>query len=131
MQVDKAEYDRYVKKLAKKREADQRATARTNLEQLLQAEVRMENLTNDADWNIFLQYVQSALNKTEAQLAEAVKSLSSRNVSSPDEIMHYKFLVTELTGRVSALRGVIELPAQIKESGEQAKSLMERMGEVE
>lgn len=127
MTFDREEYRRFLKSREQKQQAQ---NARLSLEQLMQAEVKMENLTGDGNWDLFLQYIQAAKDKLTERRRSAIDLLASIGVSDIKEVMHYKLLVAELTGRLLALEAIVSLPAEIQKSGEQAKGLLERMGDL-
>ncbi len=104
---------------------------RVTLQQLQQAQVEADKLTGDPHWDLFLSYVAAAAERAE-QAAENIKSLILQpNMVGHDELMMAKIELAEAEAQARAWRQVIALPADIRESGEQAKTLLERMDEPE
>lgn len=124
------EREQYQKLMAEKK-ADGRQPPRPVLEILAQAEVAAANLTGDSTWDIFLSYVQAAVERTEADIESTERLLGSPEVVEIAELMRLKIQLARLKERVSAWNAVISLPRDIKIEGEKAKKLLERMGETE
>lgn len=120
---EKDEWRRYAADKASKRVNGSRAA----LEQIQQAQVRMDALTGDPHWDLLLSYVQSAIERATREAEQHVSSLVSPMVVNPDEIMGLKIAHAQLEGQIQAWAAVMDLPKDIKESGEQAKTLLERI----
>lgn len=103
--------------------------SRADLEHFVQAQVRMENLTGDADWDLFLQYLQAGCDKAEAEAAQLETRLMDPMTVNMDEIMAVKIALARNKGYAEAVRAVLSLPADIKKTGEQAKDLLSRSGD--
>ena len=122
---DRGDFDAYVAQRASKRMNGSRAA----LEQIQQAQVRMENLTGDPDWDLFLSYIEAAIQRTEKEAVAHLDQLGSPMTVNVDEIMQLKMALHGCKGRISAWRAILDLPKDIKASGEQAKDLLERIDE--
>lgn len=118
-------------KLMAKKKAEGRQTPRPVLEILAQAEVSAANLTGDATWDIFLSYIQAAIERTEGEIRTTETLLGSPEVVEIADLMQLKIRLAGLRERVSAWTAVISLPKAIKIEGEKAKTLLERMAETE
>lgn len=122
---DRSEFDAYVTQKASKRLNGSRLA----LEQLQQAQVRMENLTGDPDWDLFLSYVEAGIQRTEREAVTHLDQLRSPTTVNVDEIMQLKMALHGCQARIDAWRAILELPKDIRDSGEQAKTLLERVDE--
>ena len=96
-----------------------------HLRALRQAAVAAESLTGDESWDIFLSYLQSAVNETGKQLATLQNRLMAPTTVNHEEILTLKIGIAECQARISAWSAAIKLPNDIKEKGRNAKALME------
>jgi len=106
MKVDRAEWEKTIKKLD-----DDVSNRRLAL--LEQAQVDKEKLTQDPKWDIFLQELQSDLNKHEKDLASYQEQLMEPSLVDPlliDAIRHNIFITV---ARIGTLKDIMELPATI------------------
>ena len=122
---DRSDFDAYVAQKASKRINGSRLA----LEQLQQAQVRMENLTGDPDWDLFLSYIEAGIQRTEREAVAHLDQLRNPATVNVDEIMQLKLASHGCQERINAWRSVLELPKDIRSSGEQAKTLLERVDE--
>ena len=100
---------------------------RTELEHFMQAEVQAERLTGDPDWDIFLQLVQAGIERMQKLANELRRQLADPGTVNQDELMRLKISLADAEGHVRAWEATIQLPKDIKQSGEQAKTLLERL----
>ena len=124
------ERERFEKLMAAKK-VERGQPSRPVLEILAQAEVGAANLTGDANWDIFLSYIQAAVERTEADIRMTETLLSSPDVVETTDLMRLKIQLARLRSQVSAWNAVISLPKDIKVEGEKAKEVLERLAEVE
>ena len=124
------EREQYRELMAKKK-GDGQQSPRPVLEILAQAELNAANLTGDSTWDIFLSYIQAAIERTEAEIKTTETLLGSPEVVEIPDLMRLKIQLARLKERVSAWNAVISLPKDIKIEGEKAKTLLERMAETE
>ena len=115
-------------------EANKRERAevhRPQLEMLRQAAVPAEALTGEEHWDIYLRYVQAAIEDSERQ-REAFQAIVNdpRTVNS-DSLMEAKMAMVECASRVEAFKACLSLPSDLVAMGEQAKALLERMPKIE
>ena len=122
------EREQYRNLMAKKK-AEGQGPPRPVLEILAQAELNAANLTGDSTWDIFLSYIQAAIERTEAEIKTTETLLGSPEVVEIPDLMRLKIQLARLKERVSAWNAVISLPKDIKIEGEKAKTLLERMGQ--
>jgi hypothetical protein len=97
---------------------------RPHMEYLVQAQVKMSYLTGVQEWDIFLSYLQSALDTLKLIQAEKRNALCSPSLVDTNSIMEVKLDLAEVTGQINLLEGVLALPKDIMESGERAKALL-------
>jgi len=123
------EREQYRNLMAKKK-AEGQGPPRPVLEILAQAELNAANLTGDPTWDIFLSYIQAAIERTEAEIGTTEILLGSPEVVEIADLMRLKIQLARLKERVSAWNAVISLPKDIQIEGEKAKTLLERMAET-
>lgn len=92
-----------------------------HLEYLAQAEVKMENLTGDPYWDIYLSYLQEALERMTARHSQLEAELCSPDTVDPNAIMGIKLAIAQIGGQIDAVEQAISLPKSIMEMGERAK----------
>ncbi len=107
--------------------AERAAQHRPQLEMLAQAEVKAGLMTGDPNWDIFLSYLQAALETTEAQRDGFTAAIADPATVDHDRIMAAKICLAECKGRIEAFQAVISLPKDIQEMSAEAKALLERM----
>ncbi len=120
------DYDEWKKKVDAGK-AERAAEHRPQLEMLAQAEVKAGLLTGDQNFDIFLSYLQAALEVTEAQRDGFAAVIADPATVAHDRIMAAKICLAECKGRAEAFEAVISLPKDIMEMGAEAKTLLERM----
>jgi hypothetical protein len=101
------------------------------LRAMRQAEPVAGALTGDPHWDLFVSYIQAALEETGRQIDEWIKVLRDPAVVSHDELMRAKVCLAECTGRVDAWSSVLRLPHDIKAQGEQAAEILARLGDAD
>lgn len=98
-----------------------------HLRGLRQAEVSADRLTGDPDWDAFLSYIQAAIDSTLEQKRVLEDRLLAADVVEQSEIIKIKIALRECIARIEAWIAVMNLPADIKKNGKEAKHLMERL----
>ena len=73
----------------------------------------------------------AAAERAERAAEDIESAILHPSMVSHDELMMAKIELAEAKAQARAWRQVIALPADIRESGEQAKTLLERMDEPE
>lgn len=104
------------------------ADMRQLLTKMEQAAVPQEALTNDNNWNIYLQMLQSWVEATEAQIEIFERQLRSPELVNPDQTAMIKNYLLMCDERLAVLQSVMALPGQIIESGKEAKLELSRIG---
>jgi hypothetical protein len=125
-QFDRQEFDKLMGENTIKRLEKQR----DHLEYQKQAEVSATLLTGDQNWDVFLQFLQSAVDTTKAQKTSLEERYLDPGLVNPDEIMKDKILIMLCAERIKAWETVIALPVDIMSQGEKARSLLARLGEA-
>jgi hypothetical protein len=104
--------------------ARQMAANRHTYRQLEQAEVWSKQLTEDPNWNIFLQCLQALRNRT-LQALEAARTADETSADFSSEGMARRTADRRaLLGRIQTLDEVIALPRDVMEEGEIARELV-------
>ena len=97
-----------------------------DLKMIQQAAVKAELLTGDPVWDLFLTYLQHALEETETYRQSAQDMLTHPNTVDHNTMLQAKIALAESTSRASILEAVISLPKDLIELGSKAKGLLER-----
>ena len=111
--------------LLEKKQKNKMNGERPTLEYLVQAQVKMELLTGNQHWDIFLSYLQSALEGLKITEDQYRDKLCSSSLVDSNEIMLTKMGLAETKGQITLLEGIIALPKDIIESGEKAKAVLD------
>jgi len=98
------------------------------LNKMEQAAINAENLTQDNNWNIYLQMLQAWVEHTKNEVKIFTDQLSSPEIVNPDLIFRLKNYIIMCQERIAVLESVIALPVQIMDAGEQAKLELEKIG---
>lgn len=120
---DREEFEALVKKENQARINGQR----TNLEMIRQAAVKADLLTGDQYWDTFLSYLEAAVENLSTDRETSNRLLCGPQTVEPNEIMVLKFRIAQLDIQIATIRGIMALPKDIRERGEQAKDLLKRL----
>ncbi len=115
------------KKLQENRKAQKANGANREMKMIRQAAVRAEFLTGHPHWDIFLSYLQSALDGFEEQMKSIQDVLIRPDNVDHNSILQAKMALAECKGRVDILNEIMMLPKDLIEMGGKAKSILERM----
>ena len=91
-----------------------------------QAAVKAELLTGDPVWDLFLTYLQFALEETEPYRESAQNILIHPATVDHNTMLQAKIALAESTSRASILEAVISLPKDLIKLGSEAKGLLDR-----
>ena len=116
-----------VTELRRKQQNGKDADSRLLLQTLSQAQIKAEHVTGDPNWDTFLSYIQAAVDNHEAEIEELKSVLESPHMVAPDDIMRLKIAIISCRSRLSAWDAVIALPRDIKEHGEKARTILDRL----
>ncbi len=100
---------------------------RSEIRIMAQSAVAAENLTGDPVWDVFLSYIQAAIDGTKDQMAGLESMLKAPQLVDPNGMMSTKIAIIQCEERIMAWRTVISLPKDLKESGEKARDILARM----
>ena len=89
----------------------------------LQAAVCAESLTGDKHWDYYLQCMQGAVEQTREAESAQLERLADPLLVDRDTILRLKMSLASLQATALALEWAIELPQQIKATGNIAKGL--------
>ena len=117
MQADKQEF----LDLAKQRQI-KRASKSSNVRVLEQAAVDKEKLIGDPHWDLFLQELQSFVDKSVASLKSLEEQIKSPLLVNPEEIQLIRNQIFVLTERVGTTKTIMNLPKDIIDQAEKASS---------
>ncbi len=124
MTFTREQYQELVKEQGKERLNGQKP----GLEYLVQAQVKMELLTGDQHWDIYLSWIQCSLEALRNQKTQLTDKLCDPNLVDPNAIMAVKLALADVSGQIIAIEAIIGLPKAIMESSEKAKERLEGLG---
>ena len=124
MTYTREDYQELVKEKAKERLNGQKP----GLEYLVQAQVKMENLTGDQYWDIYLSYLQDVFERVSTQAGQVRDNLCDPKMVDSNAIMGVKLELAGLNGQIKMLEAIIGLPKAIMESSEMAKDRLKSLG---
>ncbi len=127
MTFERADY----KDLLNKKKTERVREQKTSLEMLRRAEVGAKFLTNDENWDVYLSYIQNAIERTEAQLSAFKEGLCDPNITNTDEIMRIKIHAATCAGRIEAMKAMRALPKELMTAGAQARQLLDTIDETD
>jgi hypothetical protein len=105
------------------REAAKKAVPAATSEVLQQAAVQAEYLTGSEYWDIFLRYLQSAVERSQSVEAHLLESLGSPTLVDHDAILKVKMQLLEVRARMEAWETAMGLPNLLMEYGETTKEI--------
>lgn len=123
MTFDREEFDAFLAK-QKGVKLDQYVPSLTLLRQ---AAPPMETLTGLPTWDLFLNYLQGAIEKTREQLRTLDQQMRSSDVLSHEAMLQCKIQIIRCEERIAAWDAVVGLPKELVEHGTAAQGLLERM----
>jgi hypothetical protein len=123
--IDRGDYTALSERRAQERQQAQKPV----LQWLEQAEVAAEQLTGDPNWDLFLRLMQAALEETE-RAAESCMARLYDTALSRSGMEQARLLALLCRERANILRAVIEIPADLKRSGEEARGVLARLPEL-
>lgn len=112
------------------RKGERAAEHRPQIEMLAQAEVRAAHLTGDPTWDVFLSYIQAAVETTEAQRASFEAVITDPRTVEHERMLVAKIGLAECQARIDAWEAAISLPKDIIKMGREARTLLERLPEA-
>lgn len=118
MGLEREEFD----ELAAKRPTA--GTDRKVLAGLAQAALKMEAVTSDASWDTYLSYIQRAIEVAQGQKKAAIDRVSSPQLVNPDHIAAVRNEILLCGERIRVLEIVVNMPAEIKRVGGDAKKML-------
>jgi len=126
MGFDREEYRQQIAGKAKERiTADAK-----NLHMIERAALDAVAVTSDPHWDLYLSYLQNAIEETKGQKARLMEKLGDSRVVESAEIMHLKLHIAECTGMLNAWIVARDLPKELMENGDKARSLLEKVEEI-
>lgn len=101
------------------------------LEMMAQAAVAAENLTGYPEWDLFLSYIQAAIETTKGHQTSFDAILKDPLITDENELRRARIAYFQCAERVLAWEVVLQLPKDLKESGEKAKDILGRLPEIQ
>ena len=124
MTYTREEYQELLEKQGKERLNGQKP----GFEYLVQAQVKMENLTGDQYWDIYLSYLQDVVERISVQSDHARDRLCNTKMVDPNAIIEIKMEIAGLNSQIKLLEAIIGLPKAIMESADTAKERLKDLG---
>jgi hypothetical protein len=101
------------------------------LQAVQQAAVKAEILTGDENWDIFLSYLQATtINAAEAR-DRYMNEIASPLLVDGNEMRLKQIAIIRLNERIATLQAVMNIPKELKEGGEQASKVLEKLGDLQ
>ena len=120
--IDKTEWKALMKKRYEARKTDDAASSYRHM---AQAKVAMELLTNSAEWDLLLRYLQSA---REEWYKERTRLLDSTLLTvDPATLAAAREMAIRFDERCRLIDTIMTMPADIMSIGDKAETLVERM----
>ena len=101
------------------------------LRMMQQAAVSAERLTGVLQWDLFLAFLQGAIETTRKQLEAFQTAMNSPDLLDSQKVLQCKVSALRCAERIAAWEAVIALPKDLIELGEKAEVLVSRMEKVE
>lgn len=120
MTFDRAEYERGVRR-------DNIGKHTAKLHVLQQAEVPSTLLMGDPSWDVFVQYIQGAIEVSRKQLVELHDAMEHPDLLTGTEMLRVKVDMLRIRERINAWRAVMTLPKEIAATGKLAGDLLARL----
>jgi hypothetical protein len=105
--------------------AIQRLTAQ--IQQVAKVAADMEKLTGDHLWDEFLSILKAAENEALATYESLREKADSPMVANAEELMRLKLLMTCARERMSVLRLIAGIPADLRKHGETTKEMLNKL----
>jgi hypothetical protein len=97
------------------------------LNQLRQAGVAAANLTGNQYWDMYLSYLQGAIDQSLECKRAIEEGLADPAMVDHNEIIRLKIALQDFVSTISALRAAISLPRDLERNGEAAVGIIERI----
>ena len=101
----------------------------SQLQILKQAKVHASSLTGHEAWDLFLSYIQGVTEYYRQHLNTATDLLLSDKAVSYDDIVRLKMQIARYQEAINVLNAVICTPRLLKEMGDKAESIIDRIRE--
>ena len=103
--------------------AQQAPRAGQSSEALLQAAVEAKYLTGSEYWDLYLRYIQSAVERSQAVEQQLMYALASPGLVEHEKIIAVKMQLLECRARIEAWESAMELPKLLMERGAEVEEL--------
>ena len=90
---------------------------------LLQAAVEAKYLTGSEYWDLYLRYIQSAVERSQAVEQQLMYALASPGLVDHEKIIAVKMQLLECRARIQAWGSAMELPKLLMERGAEVEEL--------
>jgi len=95
-----------------------------DLRAIQQAAVQAEYLTGSEYWDIFLRYIQSAVDRSKGIENQLMETLASAQMVEHTQWLKTKIALLECRARVEAWESVMQLPKDLIDNGGRADELL-------
>lgn len=120
-------FDEHQRRISATRTAGNKQDDIHKIRLAIQASVAAKLLTNDENWDVYLRYVQHAVDMIDQGITARKEQLEDHRVVNQDLFMQIKIALVDLQGQKLALEWAMTLPKTIKETGEIAKDLHDKV----
>lgn len=101
--------------------------SRDQLIYIEQAGIAASLVTGDPAWDVFLSYIQRAIEDAQHSREGWMVSLVDPRTVDPEKVARARMAVMTIDERIKALQWVIEMPVGIKKVGAVAKEYLDKM----
>lgn len=105
------------KKTIEKKRAEKLGGERIQLQAIRQAALNADAVTGDPAWDVFLTYLQKAIDDNTMARDALLRDLANPTLVNPDLIAGKRIALIQRNERLIVLSHVIAMPAQIKKLG--------------
>lgn len=120
VRFDRAEFDR----ISTERQHSRARERRPELERLAQAEPAAKLLTDSEPWNQALSLMESKAKALEERVAQLTEKIAGTIYGDTDLLRHDQVQLLVNQAALDQLREVMELPAKMSETGQEAVRLL-------
>lgn len=117
------------KALLKEKAQDRVVSIMPRINAMVQSQPALEKLTGEPTWNLYLSYLQTAIEGAQAQFSRLAVSLTQPLAVGQAEAIRTEMV--RIQGQIQAWEAAASLPKDLIKAGEQAAQLLDRLPETE
>lgn len=98
-----------------------------DLQAIAREAAKIETLTHDENWNLFLSYLEASLKASKRHAQGMAEQLRDPMIVNPDQIAKIRASLSMADVRSAVIEEIIAFPKFLLEQGEKAKKQIEEM----